>query len=472
MFSKPLPEVVRTTSFRVAMAYTGLLVAAIAVIMGTTYLVASREMKGIYRREITLDTSMFRSAFREGGIQELRHSLQDRAEGANDDSFFMLIEPGEKVSVGDLPASLWCDAWCDRRLDEATVKASPELSQAASMNSDNEVILFSYGMSLGPYRVLAGRNSHILDETQEIIFGCFVVGTLAMAFAALVGGYFISRTSARRVAFITTFTRRVVAGRFDLRLPITQRRDELDRLSADINIMLARIDRLMESLKQVSTDIAHDLRTPLARLRQKLDVARRQDKRFSVEEILDQAVDEVDGIIETFNALLRIAQVEAGARRARFRPINLSELVENICDIYRDVAFDAGHRLDSAIEPTPPIEGDVDLLTQVIANLIENAIVHAPPPAKINVAVRHIGTEVTLAIADDGPGIPETEREKVFQRLYRLDRSRTTPGNGLGLALVAAIVELHGTRIEIGDNLPGLIMRLTFNARNGQNTDS
>ena len=343
------------------------------------------------------------------------------------------------------------------------------LSLAASQNSDHEVRLLSLGDTFAGFKVLSGRNSHILDETQEIILAALLWGCIATTIVALIGGYVVSIGPSRRVDQIAATTRQIVSGRLDLRLPVSRRRDELDRLAADINAMLARIEVLMSSLKQVSTDIAHDLRTPLARLRQGLEtVRRRPGDPAAYESAIDGAIAETDAIIATFNALLRISQIEAGARRARFASVDLSGLCETMGEIYSDVAGDMGHSLDTSIETGIGVDGDRELLTQMIANLVENAINHVPPPGRITLelTVETAGEPgnvtgdgpceepggqrrpIILAIGDDGPGIPPAEREKVFRRLYRLDRSRTTPGSGLGLALVAAVAELHGARVE------------------------
>lgn len=221
----------------------------------------------------------------------------------------------------------------------------------------------------------------------------------------------------------------------------------------------------MSSLKQVSTDIAHDLRTPLARLRQRLESVRRHPREVSeYEDAIDCAMQDTDAIIETFNALLRISQIEAGARKARFAPVDLSALLERLLDVYAEVAAEEGHRIETEIETGVEIVGDGELLTQMVANLIENAINHCPSPAQIVISLKADERSAVLRISDDGPGIPAKERQKVFRRLYRLDRSRTSPGSGLGLSMVAAIAELHGAHIEALDNEPGLNMQVTFTA--------
>ncbi|ALN75297.1 hypothetical protein M673_21415 (plasmid) [Aureimonas sp. AU20] len=461
-----MPEfaVFRTISFRLAASYAVLFVVSVAAIMGAAYAFATSEIRGISEREILHDMAAFRSAYREGGGRELSLAVRERSEGAPGDSFYLLLDENGDFLSGNIPAELWREGWFEGRMGDAVVRQSQDLMDAAAMNTDGEVRLFSHGERLGNFRLLTGRNSHVLHETQEIMLGCLLLGCLAITIVALCGGYLITRGPVRRVNAIAGLTHQVVSGRLAVRLPITANGDEIDRLSSDINGMLARIEALMESLRQVSTDIAHDLRTPIARLRQRLDLLSRRppEDRAEFTSGIEGAIEEADTIIETFNALLRIAQVEGGARRARFRTLDLAEVAERVCDIYRDVAQDAGHRLEAEIEDQAFIEGDADLLTQLLVNLVENAINHVPEPGLIVVSLRRAEGEALLCVGDNGPGVPEAERERIFRRLYRLDRSRSTPGTGLGLAMVAAIAELHGASVTASDNAPGLALQVAF----------
>jgi signal transduction histidine kinase len=227
--------------------------------------------------------------------------------------------------------------------------------------------------------------------------------------------------------------------------------------------MLDRIQTLMESLKRVSDDIAHDLRTPLSRLRHRLESARARTGPDG-DPVIEQSIAELDAILETFSALLRIAQVEAGARQAGFSDLSLGEIIRTVCEAYAPVAEDRGQKLDTVINHVRTIHGDRDLLTQMIANLIENPIHHCPAAVRITVDLRQEAGAPVLCVADTGPGIPASEREKVFRRFYRLEASRTTPGSGLGLALVKAVADLHGASVELSDNEPGLRVKVRFHA--------
>lgn len=464
-----LPDQFRSTSFRLGTFYAGLFLLSVMAILGTIYLAATAEVAGIVRLSVVEDMDTFREAFQTGGGDGLHALVEDRVKGASDEHFYLLTDGSGAEIAGNVPPGVWRSGWSEWKVDGATVAASPALADAAAKNSDREVRLFALGETLGPFHVLAARNSHVLDETQEIILAGLLWGSLVTSLLALGGGYVVSIGPTRRVDAIAAAMRIVSDGRFDKRLPVSGRRDELDRLSSDINGMLSRIEVLMSSLKQVSTDIAHDLRTPLARMRQRLEGAQRDAASpIDLREAIDSAVVETDSIIETFNALLRIAQIEAGARKAKFRRIDLSQLLSEIHDVFETVAEESGHRLELAVSPGQVIEGDRDLLQQLFANLVENAITHVPAPAAIRLAAHAAEPSgVVVEVSDDGPGVPAEERERIFRRLYRLDRSRTTPGNGLGLALAAAIVELHGGTIEARDGDPGLTIRVAFPTSGG-----
>ncbi len=262
---------------------------------------------------------------------------------------------------------------------------------------------------------------------------------------------------------INRATGEIVAGNLSQRLPMKGARDELDTLAANINHMLDRIEQLMANLQQVTSDIAHDLRTPLGRLRQRLEAAR--DKELTLEGhrgALDDAIKETDAILETFAALLRIAQIESRARRVRFMDVDLSEVVSSIIDAYETVAEDHGQRLEGHIEPNVRVHGDRDLLTQLLANLVENAIRHCPAGTDIELLLDRDAGRTILTVVDNGPGISAEDRDKVLLRFYRVEQSRSTYGSGLGLALVKAVADLHDASLELADNAPGLRVTLRF----------
>jgi signal transduction histidine kinase len=278
-------------------------------------------------------------------------------------------------------------------------------------------------------------------------------------FLGVAGGFALSGDVRRRLAAISGTAEAIIDGDLARRVPVRGADDELDRLALTFNRMLDRISALMESLKQVSNDIAHDLRTPLTRLRQKLEagLAAPQER----DAALESALTDLDSILDTFAALLRIAQIESGARRAAFRPCDLAALAQTVTDAFAPSAEDAHQSLKLAVEAPAVVDGYAELLTQMLVNLVENALRHAGENAAIAVRVGWRGGP-TLSVIDDGPGVPEAERERLFDRFYRLERSRSTPGSGLGLALVAAVAKLHGAAVSLEAAGPGLEARVSF----------
>jgi signal transduction histidine kinase len=244
-------------------------------------------------------------------------------------------------------------------------------------------------------------------------------------------------------------------------LPIAGVEDDLDRISISVNAALARTELLLKTVQQISTDIAHDLKSPLARLRQTLEAATLAPEGPS-KAAIETAIVQADALVETFEALLRIANIEAGGRRARFAGVDLGHVLDAVVDAFGPAAEDAGQQLTLSISDSCEVIGDKGLLTQLFANLVENAIRHGDKGNLISVSAEAHGKQIVVNVADHGPGIPEAERENVLRRFYRLDRSRSTPGDGLGLALVKAIADLHGAKLFLSDADPGLVCTVAF----------
>ncbi len=304
--------------------------------------------------------------------------------------------------------------------------------------------------------VVAAQMRAVLDTASTLLQSLLLAGAAALVIAPLFGVWMAWRTE-RRLRAISGAASAIMAGDLSRRLPVGRSADEFDRLGTTINAMLARIEQLMAGLRQVTDDIAHDLRSPLARLRQRLELAQTQPRETAADaKTFAASIDELDTVLDTFAALLRIAQLEARAERPVAR-VNLSTLVRDMADIYTAMAEDVGKTLHVAIAPDVWIAGDVALLRQMLANLIENALHHGG--GNIRVTLEPPGT---LRVADDGPGIPEEDRARVLKRFVRLDRSRGTPGSGLGLALIAAIARLHGAEPVLSDAAPGLCITLQF----------
>jgi signal transduction histidine kinase len=305
--------------------------------------------------------------------------------------------------------------------------------------------------------LFVGRDTSQIAATRVRILKAFAWIEGASILIAGLGGIFFSVQFMRRIDAITRTCRSIIAGKFNDRIPLRGSGDELDSLSIAINNMLDRISTLLDNLRQVSSDVAHDLRTPLTHLRNRLEEARQ--KSVTTDDyaaVVARAIGDTDHLLDIFSALLRISQIESGSRLAAFSELSLTDLLEKIYEMYGPVAEDERHVLLQDIQKDLRIRGDGELLTQMFSNLIENAIRHTPSGTRILIRLRVSGNTVDASVEDNGPGIPLGEYDKVFRRFYRLTSSRSTPGYGLGLALVAAIANLHNAKIELSDNHPGL----------------
>ena len=253
-----------------------------------------------------------------------------------------------------------------------------------------------------------------------------------------------------------------MAGDWSRRIPLSAVDDDLTSLARSFNRLFDRIERLLIANKHVSADIAHDLRKPLASMLRRLEAARAGDASpDAVRADIDGAIEDIGGVLETFDALLRIGQIEAGARRAAFRPLDLAEVAREVVEAYEPAAEEERKTLVARLDGPLPISGDRELLVQMIANLLDNALRHTPPGVRVEVSGRCTARGVELSVADGGRGVPPAELTAIFQPLYRAEASRASPGTGLGLSLVAAIAELHGFECSASDNRPGLRIRLT-----------
>ncbi|MFX0540885.1 sensor histidine kinase [Roseovarius sp. S4756] len=313
---------------------------------------------------------------------------------------------------------------------------------------------------IGPYTLIQGAGDHIIAEVLEALSIALVAGYILVISAGLIIGQFVGIRTERRIGSIMETLEEVAKGALSRRIPLLGTdRDDLSRVSGAINVMLDQLETLLQSQKQIATDIAHDLRTPLQRLRQRLE---RMQEAHEEDADLTAALGETETLIETFRALLRIAQIEAGTQQSHFVPVDLGALARDVVEIYQPVAEDEGQTLTALIpDGQAEMRGDPALLGQLMSNLIENAIRHSPPGAVLTLSLA-LGPAPVLIMSDDGPGIPAGERSKVFRRFYRLEKSRTTEGHGLGLPLVKAICTLHGAEIALEDNAPGLKVIVTF----------
>ncbi|MFO1466430.1 MAG: HAMP domain-containing sensor histidine kinase [Steroidobacteraceae bacterium] len=314
----------------------------------------------------------------------------------------------------------------------------------------------------GRYWLVAGVDRRDGDELLETVGHAFLIAGLLALIAALAGGFLTARRYLRRVEIIADAAGQIVDGKLDTRLSVGARADEIDRLSVALNAMWARIEALVSSMKQISSDVAHELRTPLSHLRFRLERTRDSVADPGVRAALDASLQDVDRVLGVFAALLRIAQIESRERRAGFKSLELSQLLEATVADLRPLFEDEERPLQVDIEPGIAIIGDATLMVQLVVNLLENVLRHTPRATPASIRLRRLGDDIELEIGDRGAGIPVEHRDRVLRPLVQLDLARSTAGAGLGLTLVKAITDLHGADLELSDAGPGLRVRLRF----------
>jgi signal transduction histidine kinase len=293
-----------------------------------------------------------------------------------------------------------------------------------------------------------------------------VISSIALMFLiAGVASILVTRRTVGRIESINATSQAIMLSGLDKRIPLRGTHDEWDRVAENLNLMLDRIETLMGEVRQVSDNVAHDLRTPLTRMRGRLEKAYNgQHLAEDAKLLIGDTISDLDAVLRIFASITRIAQIETQARKGAFRTVNLVEIASEVVELYDAAAEQDGTRLSIVGDREVLVTGDRDLIFDAIANLVDNAIKHGRAGGQVVVTNENIDGSPVISIADDGPGIPSDEYEHVFKRFYRREHSRYTPGNGLGLSLVAAVARLHGARIEMLDNSPGLKLKLWFSA--------
>jgi len=392
--------------------------------------------------------------FRELSVAVARHAFVAQA----DEDIYLLTDADGKYVAGNVSSLDRFEGWRTIPWNELKLIGQWSSSRAS------DAVIGTWTPVKGGYLFVGDGNGDIKDAQRLLLTG-LLWGIALSVICALVGGYLLGLKAQRRVEEMEHVLDAVASGDFHRRIPRNAAADDIDHVAALINVTLDRLQRLIGNLKQVSVDIAHDLRTPISRMRQKLETVRSDPSNIDTyKAVVDQSICEIDNIADTFDALLRISEIEAGAQKAKFVDVELNGLLANIIDALEAVAEEHQHRLraPSGAGDRVTVRGDRRLLNQLFVNLIENSIVHCPRGSEIEVELINDAQHPIVRIRDTGPGIPAEEREKVFRRLYRLEKSRTTRGSGLGLSLVAAIAELHSARVTLADNEPGLVVEVTF----------
>ena len=466
-------KLIRTTAFRLTLVYLLLFALFAASLLGYFAWNTRRLITEQITTTVNAEASEISDIYNRRGLRGLVFTVDSRALRPGANLYLVTTPAGQAIAgnVGSLaPGVMGTEGWSEtayRRLEDQD-------------NTDHRALVNVTQLS-GGFRLLIGRD---LEERRRL-FGIVAKAAqwsiLVVVVLGIAGGIFVARRVLQRIDAMTGTTRRIMAGDLSGRLPVGRSGDELDRLAENLNAMLERIEALMAGLKEVSDNIAHDLKTPLTRLRNRAEEALAKSScEAEYRAALERTIEESDGLIRTFNALLMIARAESGQARGNMDDFDAAEVANGIHELYEPLAEDDGMTLRVKTAPAP-IHANRELISQALANLVENAIKYGKPTSaaqvqgavvsmdakQILIEARREGDKVLLSVTDRGIGIPEGDRRHAVERFVRLDSSRSQPGSGLGLSLASAVATLHGGELRLDDAHPGLVATLVIPARAG-----
>ena len=459
-----LGKLIRTTAFKIIAVY--LIVFAVFSAGVIAYLARHTQQLVVSQITETVDAELrsLQEQFAIGGINRLVDVVEARAQQPGSNLYLVTSYAGVsivgnvQVSTGILDRPGWSEISYRRAEDPDVTHESRALVRVSVLP--------------GGFRLMVGRDFEERDRLRQILAAPARWALFVIVIMGIAGALFIARRVLKRIDAMTATSDRIMAGDLTGRLPAAGTGDEFDRLANSLNAMLERIEGLMAGVKHVSDNIAHDLKTPLTRLRNHAEEALRSAKgEADYRAALEGTIEESDALIRTFDALLMITRAEAGEVRTHMADFDAAEIAESVGDLYEPLAEEKGVKLVVETEKPLPAHGNRELVGQALANLIDNAIKHGEPagddPGEIRVTARNAPGRVVFAVADRGPGIPEADRGRVLERFVRLEESRSRTGSGLGLSLAAAVARLHGGELKLEDNGPGLRVILAIPAQSG-----
>lgn len=467
-----MPAIMKTTAARLTALYLILFaLCAFALVFYMTSL-SSRMLIAQTRGTIGEEVSGLARAYQRGGLPHLVRVVEQRARqpGAN---LYLIADPNGRILSGNVesiePGVLDDVGWTDRpftysRYGEPRGNLLGEDGGGTAVPSQHSAMAMVLRLP-NQMLVLVGRDLVEPERFRDVVQRSMAVALAMMGLGAFLIWFFVGRRALKRIDNLSDASRRIMGGDLNGRLPVSGSGDEFDRLSENLNSMLGRIARLNEGLKQVSDNIAHDLKTPLTRLRNRAESAL-SGKRTAREYrgALEATIAESDQLIRTFNAILMISRLEAGKSTEPTTAVSLSETVRDVVELYEPLAEESGVVLTASVEGEPVIAGNRELIGQALSNVVDNAIKYSAnakaPAVTVSLASTDAGAVVT--VRDNGPGIPEEDRERATERFVRLEESRNMPGSGLGLSLAKAVMTFHQGSLELGDAGPGLEVRMVF----------
>jgi signal transduction histidine kinase len=440
-----------SAAYRIAFTYSAAFALAIVVLGVIVYFAADANFRTQLDSRIADESSEVAAAFHDRDIKDLHEAISRREAGAlaKTYGYALFDRRSGKRLWGSLRTVMPPTGFHDIVFYEHG--DSPDGARALATDLPDDL------------RVVVSLDPEELEQFEQIIFELFSAAFALMVILGIVGGLLLGGYLQRRLSRVSRTAQAIVTGDLDRRVPVSPRGDEFDQLALALNTMLDRIAQLMDNLRRVSSDVAHDLRTPLARLRSQLEEALDGPREADVyRDGLKRGLAQSDHLLALFAAILRISEIEAGALRRMFARVDISDLARDLGESYAPAVSDGGRTLICTIASGLALNGDRELLAQALINLLDNAQRHTPPGTVIHLSATHEDTMILLSVADDGCGVAAEDRERIVGRFARLDTSRGTPGHGLGLNLVSAIATAHAGRLTIEDNDPGLRVTLVL----------
>lgn len=442
----------KSSAFRITLVYVLLFGLSVSTILGFVYwstiVYKTRQTDDDINAEITALSTVYVRRGYPGLLTALSKRIEQQKPG--DSMLYLLTDDQFRPLVGNInrwPTIAYNkEGWLDFKLDATEDEGGKEFSaRARTFEVENR------------FNLLVGQDMKDLTNLKTLVGRGLIWGLLLTLALGLIGGLMLRQTLRSRLGSINQISRKIMLGDLRKRIETRGTGDEFDELAQNLNSMLDQIEHGMEGVRRVSDNIAHDLKTPLARLKNRVEELKIQLAGNSEQQAaVDQIILEADGLLATFNALLRIARIEYSEQRKGFKSVDINSILTDLQELYEPLIEEKGQSLTVEMTKSMMISADRDMLFQAFANLLDNAIKYTPDGGQISIRSYKEGRKWYVEIADNGPGIPEGEHEKVVQRFYRLDQSRSTPGSGLGLALVFAVLKLHKLELLLADNEPGL----------------
>lgn len=452
-----LRRLVGSLSFRLALIYTLIFAVSVSGLFYFVYWATSGFAFRQIEAAIQAEVAGFQDSYQRAGMSGLVMAINRRSDpNLAEHGVYALVDGAGQVVAGNL--SYWpqfspeqdSDIWVNFKILERT--------EATEETADVRAVRFFVPDGYG---LLVGRDIRDAQQFRRQLLDSFGTGIALTVIVGLLGGLLFGTAAMRRIETIARTCRTIMRGDLSKRVPVKSANDEIGELSTAVNAMLDQIERLMVGMQQVSDNVAHDLRTPLNRLRSRLEAAQRHVRDPDAKAAIESALDDADGLLATFAALLRIARAEAGLQR-NFVNLDLAAIGHDVAEMYQPLAEEKNVAFEVQLEAGVGGRGDRNLIAQALANLVDNAIKYTPENGKVTLSLSKRDGRPTFAVADSGPGVPDAYKDKVLQRLFRLEQSRTSPGSGLGLSLVNAVARSHGLQLKLEDNHPGLRVSLSF----------